>query len=53
MGASLLGRADYPPEPSWQLRLFDHLARLLRLGNERRGEKDRTRASQERATVYH
>jgi len=28
------------------------LGRLLGLGGERRGEEDRTRASEERATVY-
>jgi hypothetical protein len=45
MGASLLGRADFPLDPSWQLRLFDHLARLLRLGNERRGENTKTQGA--------
>jgi hypothetical protein len=29
------------------------LVRLLSLGGERRGEEHRTRASKERATVYH
>ena len=29
------------------------LPRLLRLGGERRGEEHRTRASEERAAVYH
>jgi hypothetical protein len=30
-----------------------HLPRLLRFGGERRGEKHRTRASEERPTVDH
>jgi hypothetical protein len=30
-----------------------NLPRLLRLGGERRGEESHTRASKERATVYH
>jgi hypothetical protein len=36
-----------------QLAYSSDLGRLLRLGGERRGKEHRTRASKERATVYH